>query len=177
MDKAVIDAMIAFLNSRSDESFEALRQAYLRSSDYRPYDSRVESVYPLIDEQKFDQAFAQLQRMLPNLFLTPRARSLAAFLYEKLGREDAARREGIISQNLIVALSRTGDGTSERPYRVTRTEDEYDLLRYLGKEYVTQALVKDAMSSFDVLTCGDGTQVWFDVTPLIEHNERDKGRS
>ena len=59
----------------------------------------------------------------------------------------------------------SGGGTQARPYLVTHIADEYDLLAVLGKEAASQRQVNSEGGAFDVITCSDASELWFDVTP------------
>jgi hypothetical protein len=58
----------------------------------------------------------------------------------------------------------TGDGTADHPYLVVRVSDEYDILRHLKKRSTSQGLRRKDDKSCDVMTCADGSQIWFDVS-------------
>jgi len=50
---------------------------------------------------------------------------------------------------------------------VTYAADERDLLATLEREARSQQLIDCDSGRFDVLTCADGGEVWFDVTALF----------
>jgi hypothetical protein len=67
----------------------------------------------------------------------------------------------------LQGLLATGDGTRDNPYIVCHASDEYDVLVALGREPAGQALEEHDDRLFDVLTCDDGREVWFDVTAIL----------
>jgi hypothetical protein len=60
----------------------------------------------------------------------------------------------------------TGDGTVDRPYLVTYVSDESDLLMATGRRGRQQRLVEGDVGCYDVVTCDDGQEVWFDVSDV-----------
>ena len=81
----------------------------------------------------------------------------------------------LVAATCCEGILATGDGTKEKPYLVTRTSDEYDILQYLDKQFGGQALVSDGDRNFDVMTCSDGTELWFDITDPFKKLEESLG--
>jgi hypothetical protein len=61
----------------------------------------------------------------------------------------------------------TGDGGPDHPYLATYSTDEHDLLRALGLRARGQELVRHGSGRFDVISCEDGSEIWFDVTESV----------
>ena len=101
---------------------------------------------------------------MPNLLLSPRAHLCAAMIAESEGDEERRRMEGAVAYACVQGILSTGDGTKQRPYVVTRTSDEYDVLQFLGKELESQSLLEEEDRHYDQLRCKDGSEMWFDVT-------------
>ena len=85
------------------------------------------------------------------------------------GLEDAAKAkaEREAAAKCVEGVLATGDGSADKPYLVTRVSDEYDLLRHLKKARTTQGLRHKDGKAFDVMSCTDGTEVWFDITAVF----------
>lgn len=172
MDAQVLQVFDVYMSDPSAVNYDLLRQSFINSPGYSPYDSDLEDVYAFLDEGKFTSALNNLMAMMPNWFLNPNAHVLAGFLHHKLGNEDAAHMETALAHLMLDGILSTGDGSRERPYKVTHTDDEYDVIESFGKKFGSQALIKEADRSFDNLTCEDGTTVWFDVTDLLASLEK-----
>ena len=168
MDAQVLEAFDVYMSDPSAANYDLLRQSFINSPGYSPYDSDLEEVYAFLDEGKFASALNNLMAMMPNWFLNPNAHVLAGFLHHKLGNEDAAQMETALAHLMLQGILSTGDGSRERPYKVTHTDDEYDVIESFGKKPGSQALIKHDGRSFDNLVCEDGTAFWFEVTDLLD---------
>ena len=155
-----------FLESSPDdyEVFEGLRQSIIRSDLYRPYSHDLNTIERLIEEELYGLARTQIDESMPNLLLSPRA-------HEMLARVAAAQDDGELVEEAsnaalmcLEAIAASGDGSRERPFRVLRTSDEYDLLDYLHAAMEKQQVVHVRQRHYDVLTCEDGRELWFDIT-------------
>jgi hypothetical protein len=166
-----------FIESPSRETFLAVRQALVDSDVYSPYSSECESAEQLIDSEQYDAARKRLGEAMPNLLLSPRAHLLLAYVAEKLGDTDAMNAERFFAIRCVEGLVSSGDGTEASPWQVLRTSDEYDVLNYRGRRMAQQALVENGGRRFDLLTCDDGSQLWFEVTEPFARMQRSlKGR-
>jgi hypothetical protein len=98
---------------------------------------------------------------------------MACVIAKRSNDEKAARMDGYIGVACCKGIVATGDGTKRRPYLVTRISDEYDVVRYLGKQPARQALTGIGDRHFDVITCTDGSEIWFDITaPYSKFEEK-----
>jgi hypothetical protein len=74
-----------------------------------------------------------------------------------------------VIQHLLVAISKTGDGTKEHPYYVTSVDDEYILLRNL---LCMEPLGQGLMGHCDVMKVetlhGEKRDVWFEISRVLE---------
>lgn len=158
------DQLLGFLNQPNRETYLALRAQLLASEKYQPYSDEVRSAEQLCDEGKFEEAVQTLEEVMPNLLLSPSAHRLLAFLYSKLENKDKEEAAWVMADVCLLGLLATGEGTEEQPYLVTRVSDEYDVLEHLGKSMGLQALVVKDERRFDVITCHDGSECWFEIT-------------
>src|SRR5262249_5277926 len=96
--------------------------------------------------------------------LSPQVHQTAWLAAEKLGDADRAKVERCVTRACLRGLVRSGDGSPDRPFPVTHISDEYDLLDHLGKEFRGQRNVTTEAGGVDGFDCGDGSDLWFDVT-------------
>lgn len=75
----------------------------------------------------------------------------------------------------IEGILASGDGSQERPFVVTRTSDEHDVIDYLAKQPKRQSLTHNGSSHLDLIECTDGTEYWFDITDAYKQLARSLG--
>ncbi|MDW9382276.1 DUF4919 domain-containing protein [Chryseobacterium sp. JV558] len=155
------EKVFEFLTDPTKETFLKCRELVINDPEYDPYSEDIEDLQDLLNEGKFEEV---IQYVNVNILLSPRAHIYKYFAYKELGDEKGRNIEMTIAQIIFECLEKTGDGTKEFPYIITRISDERDLVRHhLNKQDVSQNLVKDGDKIMDALTLDDGTQLYFDI--------------
>ncbi len=167
MDESVIQALHEYAAEQNAAAYEKLRQALIDSPDYQPYKGGLDGVRSLLNAGDFETALRQLVPLMSNYLLSPEAHLLNYFLLHKLGLDDEAQSGAAFHRLMLEGLLSTGDGSRERPYKVTHVSDEYDVLESFGKEMGTQLLIPEPEHVYDKLICRDGTEYWFEITDLV----------
>jgi hypothetical protein len=162
------DAFADFLDQPNEQNFLRLRDMVIASPEYNFYAEDLDELASLIENGDYDEARGRLPELMPNWLLSPRAHQLIGLAAAQAGDQDTAQRENIMAQACFVGLTQSGNGSQLRPFRVTHIADEYDLLEALGKETRSQRLVTTGNGSFDVFTCADGSELWFDISPSVQ---------
>lgn len=163
-DPEMSAALQRWLESPGQETFLRMRALVLASDVYDPYDQIFLRVSQSLKDNRYDKLRDALMGDMPNLLLSPRAHMLLAVAYSKLGARESEEMEGYLVKLCLDGIAGSGDGSFERPYLVTRTEDEYDFLSSKGLERGSQALLQDGERVIDQLTAADGTVLHFDIT-------------
>ncbi|MCA8999591.1 MAG: DUF4919 domain-containing protein [Planctomycetaceae bacterium] len=163
-DSQLNERILELLQQPGRSSYLALWEIVTRSADYQPYSDGLRFANELASEERWVEAIEAAHATMPNLLLSPRAHLLLAYLYDQLGNDRGVQMEVLFAQACLEGILDTGNGTAEAPYLVTRTSDEYDVLEHLEKTFTQQALCEQGNRHFDVLTCGDGSELWFDIT-------------
>jgi len=158
------ELFVTFLQSPDAYNYRQLFTAITESESYDPHSDPLEEVGKLHSEGKTEEALEMLSEAFPNLLLSPTAHQIAGFLHHKLGNEDGANMEMMISRACLEGILASGDGTQESPFEVLRVSDEYDLLQFLEKEMESQSLTEVDGRHFDVMQCKDGSEYWFDIS-------------
>jgi hypothetical protein len=161
------ELFVAFLQNPTEESFRAIRDAIVNHPKYDGYSHDLREMEDAYEQKRFADvktAFAQAQ---PNLLLSPGAHLLLNLAMRDEGNTQGADMERFICFRCLDGIQLTGDGTKERPFLVLRTSDEYDLLSTLGKQLSQQGLIHENDRSYDVMTCADGSELWFDITDMF----------
>jgi hypothetical protein len=125
----------------------------------------------LYGQGDFEAAREKIQQMMPAWALSPRVHFFAAQAAEQLGDDEDGELEQFLFSTCLQGLLATGDGSAARPYQVAQTADEYDVLQALGLLAQGQVLVERGAGLYDVVTCDDGSRVWFEVTDLVRTEE------
>ncbi|CAI8912549.1 DUF4919 domain-containing protein [Chryseobacterium sp. IT-36CA2] len=155
------EKVFEFLTDPTKETFLKCREMVINDPEYDPYSEDIENIQDLLNEGKFEEV---IQYVNVNILLSPRAHIYKYFAYKELGDEKGRNIEMTIAQIIFECLEKTGDGTKDSPYIITRISDERDLIRHhLNKQDVSQSLVKDGDKIMDALTLDDGTQLYFDI--------------
>lgn len=164
--KTYADLLTDYLDAPSAETLVQLRRA-VRSSP--GYTTELDLVEPdrLLDEGAYDQALALLRTLLPGALLSPAYHSQLARAFDGIDEPRDAAREKRYARAAITSIRSTGAGSLERPWSVLRINDEYDMLRAMGKTSVRQALVKHGGRAIDRHETTDGSVYHFDATQLI----------
>lgn len=158
----------AFLKKPTRETFVVVRKSVVSSPKYDPYGTDPDDLRELADKGRLEAARQKFAEAMPNFLLSPRAHRYLATAARKAGDLDTAKKEIVIARKCIEGILATGDGSREKPYLVTRVQDEYDVLPHLNREKDSQGLVLDDGRSYDVIQCKDGSEVWFDITEVFE---------
>ncbi|RXM37641.1 hypothetical protein BOQ62_21480 [Chryseobacterium sp. CH21] len=155
------EKVFEFLTDPRKETFLKCRDLVINDPEYDPYSEDIENMQDLLNEGKFEEV---IQYVNVNILLSPRAHIYKYFAYKELGDEKGRSIEMTIAQLIFECLEKTGAGTKDSPYIITRISDERDLVRqHLNKQDVSQSLVKDGDKIMDALTLDDGTQLYFDI--------------
>src|SRR5690606_4912356 len=142
-----------FLQSPDRESYLAVHAVLIASEHYDPYSRELNKIEELIDAGELDTAREQLAAAMRNLLLSPKAHWTAGLIAKQSNDQDGARMAGLVGVRCCQGIVATGDGSKRRPYIVTRVSDEYDVLQYLEKQPVGQALTGIGNRHFDVIRC------------------------
>jgi len=155
------EKVFEFLTDPTKETFLKCRELVINDPEYDPYSEDIENMQDLLNEGKFEEVIRYVN---VNILLSPRAHIYKYFAYKELGDEKGRSIEMTITQLIFECLEKTGNGTKDSPYIITRISDERDLVRHhLNKQDVSQNLIKDGDKIMDALTLEDGTQLYFDI--------------
>lgn len=162
----------AFLAAPTKENYLKVHKLVTAHAAYDPYSQDLGDVGALLEKGQFQEARAKLDQSMPNLLLSPRAQSYYRVALEGLGDHQEAKRRDEIAEKCLQGILATGNGTPKAPYLVTRTSDEYDVIRSFKKRMSFQALREVEGRSCDMLRCTDESEIWFDVTAPLAAFDR-----
>ncbi len=159
------EQFINFLQKPTKESFIELRSIIINHDEYEPYSDDIKNINNLLLQNNFREV---AQYASVNIILSPRAHMYKSFAYRKLNDEKGAEIESTIGQTILEGIQLTGNGTLEKPYLVTRIDDERDFLTFLEEVFASQALINDEEKSYDCITTASGKNIYFDITDCFK---------
>ncbi len=171
------EKIFEFLADPTKETFLKCRELVINDPEYDPYSNDTEKMQDLLNKGKFDEVAKYVN---VNVLLSPSAHIYKYYAYKELGNEKARSIEMMIVQTIFECLEKTGDGTRNSPYIITRISDERDLIRHhFNKQDVSQRLIKDEDQIMDVIGLDDGAELYFDIRTLYQRlafsfNKRNK---
>ena len=157
----------AFLEQPTPTTFRRARTAVLQLPAYDAQTADLFELVELFAAEKFAEARAKIEAMMPHWALSPRVHGLAAEIAHELGDQDDAELEQFVAATCLRGLLGTGDGSRAFPYLVTHSSDEQAILAALGQRACGQAFVESGGRRYDVVRCDDEAEIWFDLTDLL----------
>jgi hypothetical protein len=155
------EQFIIFLQNPKKDTFLALRSVVISHNEYSPYSDDLKNINNLLLQNKFIEV-AQYSNI--NILLSSRAHMYKSFAYKKLKDERGAETESKIGQTILEGIEYTGKGTLEKPFLVTRIDDERDFITYLDEIFESQALVNYKEKTYDCITTSKGKKIYFDIS-------------
>lgn len=162
-----------FLVQPQEGQFEELRETIIAHENYSPYSDDLTRMIGADKAGEHESVFVLFREQFPNLLLSPTAHRIMNHAHTALGREKEAQMEGAIAWRCLEGILSTGDGTREKPYRILRIQDEYEVLAYRQLEFKSQSLQEEGDRRYDLIATEDGSEVVFDVTdPMRRASEK-----
>jgi len=158
------DAFFTFVSEPTPEHYLAVRRAVVTHPDFDPYGDGLRGLRDAYEADELARVPDLFAATVPTLLLSGEAHFILALTHEKAGNAELCQMEKFLAFRCVSGILGTGDGSRERPYLVTGTADEYDVLNALSKQSTTQSPHHEADGR--VLDCqrADSGDVWFDVT-------------
>lgn len=159
------DTVLAeFIERPCADTFLRLREAVVAAPSYDFHAIDGLTLAERVAAGDLDAVPAALAELMPDWLLSPLMHGFAEQAARHSGDADGAARAAYFGHACLLGLLDSGDGSRQRPYRVTHVADEYDLLDALGKQLVSQWPVQGDDGLYDVMRCSDGSELWFDAS-------------
>lgn len=166
--RAIERAYERFLIRPTREGFLDVRQRLINSPAWPP---SAEDVARIIGFTAGHEAVggihAWIERVWPTWVICPRVHYLSAVAAGEAGDGVAQEQSRFEMRTCLQGLLATGDGSLANPIVVTYLTDVEDVLAALGKRRRAQHLVWRAEECHDLISCDDGSELWFDATALV----------
>ena len=138
----------------SAADLHALRMAYTRSPDYRPYTHDTEHLDALraaLRQNDLEAALEAVQHLLNYNYLDIEAHMSADYLYLRQDDADRSAYHRAFAKGLLDAILATGNGRSmESAFIVISVPEEYTVLKVLKLKPAQQALIQHKGHWFDM---------------------------
>jgi len=159
-----------FISGPTTELYDSLCRAVVEAPTYKPYTNALDVLEELQQGERFEEMLNVVGEVMPNHLLTPTLHYYAGRAHEALGEVMEAEFERKIAVTLIYFETQTGDGTPTKPFMIIHPEQQPEIISFLQRNPVEQALVKHQDGRlFDVWTDGKHEETWFDLTMIARH--------
>jgi hypothetical protein len=166
-DAFLIDAYQAFLEEPTADNYRRARWMTLAEPGFDRQSLEWIELSRLCDEGRFEEVCQRSCDLWTTWKLSPRFHLLVGYAASCLGDVEEAELCRFQFQTCLEGLLGTGEGTATSPYQALHVSDEYDVIRALGLHGQYQHAVQRKGRCLDVISCDDGTEVWFDAGPVI----------
>jgi hypothetical protein len=163
----------AFVDEPTPHRFRWLQRRIMASADYEPLALPLAELGELFMRARYGEVLEHVGDLADVWQLSPRLHLFAGLAADELGNSLEADQHRTAMQACLHGLLGTGDGTRKRPFSVTYLTDEMDVMKCLQQSDARcQKLIAVGTKQCDVITCHDGSDVWFDVTRLLARMPR-----
>lgn len=141
-----------------------------RSADVADPESRLDywaELHQLFDQRRYQHLYLRCSDLFALTCLSPRLHFWMGVAAIETRQAALSQQHRTAMQALLRALIDSGDGTREEPFVVTYVSDEYDILRALGLQAVSQRMLERSDGRYDVIGADDGQPYWFDVSRVV----------
>jgi len=165
--------LLTYLKNPTLGNFLALRAAHLAQEGLDPYSGKLVPVGKHLAAGKYREASDLISKhLIPDYLMSAGTHMELAVAQKGLGFLDKSEFESFLAQQLVLGIEMTGEGGQARPFLVTRTSDEYDLLIYRKQTPSMQSLVESGGRRFDRIETQSGDVFWFDITEIHALTQR-----
>ena len=161
-----------FVENPTGALYLGLLEELTAGPDYRPYSRQIDQIRGLLDSEEYEKAFEACHLSKGTLLLSPELHMLAGYAARKLGDEELFNMERAITASCVHGILDTGDGTKEKPYVVSVTDDEYFILEVLKKKFEAQALLQVGDRHLDLIRTTEGDELYFDISRPYENLQK-----
>lgn len=134
---------------------KALRMAYTRTPEYRPYggdDAAREEMYDALKSKKQNEAIALAQRLLDRNYADLEAHLICKIAYREKGEYELSEFHQHILKELLASIYDSGDGTSpDTAYVVISPQEEYFILTANGLKTIKSTSISFKNHRYDKL--------------------------
>jgi len=164
--------------TKQDQKFDlaALRQAYVESPSYDPFNTEIAGMRVLFDKAVVDgdceAAIKHGHTILEKYYLYIDVHAVLSNCYRRVGHKVFTRRHAAMALGLFQAILASGDGKApETAYVIIAASEQETMLRRRGLRLVHQELINKDGRNYHLITAmtkgGAKAEIYFNVDPLV----------
>ncbi|MBA4417419.1 MAG: hypothetical protein C0392_05875 [Syntrophus sp. (in: bacteria)] len=139
-------------NNDVNIDFQALRLAYTKTQDYKPYgaDSAKDAAFDALNKKNYAEAVKQAESALEKNYVDLDVHLLCRIAYRALGNSEKYTFHSSVLKGLASSLYASGDGTSpEKAIVVISVQEEYFFMNANGLKSIRSSLVSANGHNYD----------------------------
>lgn len=147
--------------------FKAMRLAWRGSDARKRADTFAlrEQLAKAVQKRDLTRVADLARSILAKEYVNLRAHSLLLQVCQARKDDACVKHETFVLSGLLASITASGDGKSaDTAYQVISIEEEYFVMDARGLHSEQQSLMFQAQKPYDVLSTGDGQNVWFDIS-------------
>ena len=152
-----------FLKDPSGENFKATRAELMKTPGYDFFSNEIAALDELAVDEDFHGILKRAAAMIPAWLLSPSLHLYLSEAFHEAGDRKHAEKEEQAAKACLRGMSKSGDGSKERPYLVMHEADEYDLIEAMGKEDEEHTRLSSHVPPLDKIRCEDGSEYYFEI--------------
>lgn len=129
-------------NNDTNVDFQALRLAYTKTQDYKPYgtDSAKDAAFDALKKKNFAEAVRQAESVMEKNYADLNVHMVCRIAYREMGNMEKYNFHNSVLKGLVGSLYASGDGTTpEKAIVVISVPEEYFLLNANGLKTITNS--------------------------------------
>lgn len=159
-----------FLDRPTASTFTKLQRSIHNESSFDPHSADLYLLRRQLEAGEFEVVLELSEEFFLRWCASPFFHYLRGQAALAIGELDTADLARFLSQKCLELLLKSGDGSYEHPYQITYRTDVADILMALDVEKRHQSIVDGPNGRLDVVTLTDGSEIWFDVEPILSGN-------
>lgn len=166
-DSTIGERFERFVAKPTSRRYLALRRHVMADGEFDPLSEELRLLQSLLDQADYAAVQQTGAELWPRWLLSPRFHFLLGIAALQSGEARLANHHKASTHACLQGLLATGDGTPQRPFRITYPPDEHDVARCLDFSIRSQEVVDLGTHICDVVTSHEGNELWFDATHCV----------
>ncbi|WP_323843953.1 DUF4919 domain-containing protein [Microbulbifer magnicolonia] len=160
--------------------FDALRRAYVESSEYNPHGGEklagLPEAYLSVENAEFGACLKHVDQVLATNYMSLEAHMIGVVCSGRSADLDREDRHRYMVEGLMESIESSGDGRSQdSAYRTISTSELHGFVRLKGLQVLEQSIVYDQRGIYDKMRVrdpesGDEYALFFNVSRQFAHS-------
>lgn len=157
------DDLQKFFAHPGPRNYLRVRERFLSRRRRGAQPAQLAKLIELFAAGRFARVRARIEAMLPAWGLAPAVYWIGSCSALELGDEPAADLDRFLYHSCIRGIMSTGDGSENKPFRITYACDVDEVLHVLGLARERMLVCRGKQGLCDVAECASGEQLWFQL--------------